>query len=382
MTPAETLYRALLRLYPEEHRQAYGKQMQQHARDLELAARERGRLTVAALYLRLIADSLANATSEQIYAFQASGGIITPVPWPGVLMAAIPGIWMALARRHSDLFGPALSIFAAVYFLLLVLGSAVQWRFSGKVSVWALGPICMVVRWLIYWIGINVTESSGLLDFPVSSTAIILLLNLLLVVSIYATMLHGRRLPASALIVAGLMLLSGLLMAYHLGQSSAWSGRFLIERLLGALFVPVEAFMLVALGLVAARKHTVLATLVVLGGFGAMFGDNDYLWGSPYRDWPGLPIYLAGMTFLLLVLTPALLLRARTRSGQALALLIPVTLFLAARTAVPAIVLGQAASFRPGDALISATVLLGLIMGWVLYSHIGDTTHEGQQVST
>ena len=140
--------------------------------------------------------------------------------------------------------------------------------------------------------------------------------------------------------------------------------------------------MLVALGYLAARKHNVLATLVVLGGYGAMFGDNDYLWGSPYRDWPGLPIYLAGMTFLFLVLTPALLLRARTRSGQALALLMPVTLFLAARTAVPAIVLGQAASFRPGDALISATVLLGLIMGWVLYSHIGDTTHEGQQVAT
>ena len=31
MTPAENLYRVLLRLYPEEHRRAYGELMLQHA---------------------------------------------------------------------------------------------------------------------------------------------------------------------------------------------------------------------------------------------------------------------------------------------------------------------------------------------------------------
>lgn len=82
MTPAETLYRVLLRLYPREHRQAYGTLMLQHARDLERAAREHSRLHVAALYLRLAGDGLFNAAAEHVQALRAADNSYDPVPWP------------------------------------------------------------------------------------------------------------------------------------------------------------------------------------------------------------------------------------------------------------------------------------------------------------
>jgi hypothetical protein len=71
MTPAETIYRLLLRLYPQEHRQQYGRLMLLHARDLEQSAREHGRLHLLALYLRLIADALTAAAAEQWQALSA-----------------------------------------------------------------------------------------------------------------------------------------------------------------------------------------------------------------------------------------------------------------------------------------------------------------------
>ena len=305
MTPAETIYRALLRLYPEEHRQAYGKQMQQHARDLELAARDRGRLYVTALYLRLIGDGLLNAGKEHWLALRA--GSIKPTPWTAVLLAAIPGLWVTLTRRHLDIFGLLHPNLWIAYLVLLVAASPIAWHRARRLPVWALLPLGMLVSLLILRYGTPVTPQGG---------------------------------PMGMLLPLGVILL------------------------------------LLAIGALAARQHNVLALLVPIGGYGYMFADNDALWGSRHNDWPGLPLYLPAMIFLFFVLAPIGLLRAKTRLGRAIALFVPAVLVLAARHAVPALVLGEAYPIRPGDALNSATVLLSLIIGWMLYSHIGGIQQE------
>lgn len=376
MTPAEAIYGALLKLYPRKHRQEYGRLMLQHARDQERAARQLGRRHAAVLYVRLIGDGIVNAAGEHVDAFRTTENNFNPVPWPAVLLAAIPGLWLALTRRHADLLAPALSILGVVTILLLLVAAPVTWRRTRRFPVWALLPAGMLAWFLIYRLGTAVSSQVGPLGSGSTQWAVILLLNSALVVVIFTIMLRGRRAPTAAWVLIVLMLLSGLPLLVQLNQSASWNGRGFPEYLMAGLSGPVEALMLVAVGLLAARRHNVLALLVIVGGYGIMFGDTDYLWGSPSRSWPGIPLYLAGMTFLFFVLAPIGFLRAKTRLGRAVALFVPAALFLAARLIIPFFVLGQAATVRPGDVLISANILLSLIVGWLLYSCIGKTAGE------
>ena len=117
MTPAEHIYRVLLWLYPAKHRRAYGRPMLQHARDLNRAARQRGRRHVATLCLRLMIDGIVNAGIEHMEAIVTAKGTYKPVPWLSVLLAAVPGLWIALSRRHADVLAPLLLILGGGYIL-------------------------------------------------------------------------------------------------------------------------------------------------------------------------------------------------------------------------------------------------------------------------
>ena len=384
MTTAEALYRFLLRLYPEEHRQAYGKLMQQHARDLELAAQGRGRLYVAALYLRLVGDGILNAGKEHWSGLQTANGGIEPAPWTAVLLAAVPGLFMALTRRPAGAIAPALPVLSAVYIALMVVFPLFVWLRDRRLPVWALLPVGFLVWILIQWFKFSVLTTVVPQATFVSIDVVFSLLMLALAAGIFALMLRGRSVPAAAYVVVALLLLSGPLLAVLLSRTFPWSYTYLqqpIRYLAPAVTMQATALLLVASGLPAARRHNVLALLVVIGGYHTMFGDNAYLYGFHMRDWPGLPFYLAGMSLLFFVLAPAGLLRAKTRLGQAVALFVPATIFLAARIAVPALVLGEAYSIEyytisPRSVFTSATVLLSLIVGWILFSYLGDIQHE------
>lgn len=372
MTPAENLYRVLLHLYPGEFRQAYGELMLQHARDLEREARQRGRLAVAALYLRLVGDGLLNAAAEHLRAARAANHNFDPTPWPAVLLAAIPGLWLALTRRHADLLGPALSLFGSAYLVLLLFAVPITWRRARQVPVWALIPAGMLAALLVLRFQSGLASLAIPLDNRFSLWALIALLTLALAAVLGFIVLRGRRPPGAAFLFIALLLLSGLLLASHLSQTATWTNQPVSYYLAAALTEPAVALLFVAMGLPAARRHNVLAMLVLTGGCGAIFLDSDYLWGSPYRDWPGLLFYFPAMILLFFVLAPTGLLRARSRLGRAAAFFIPAALFLTARLAVPAIILGQAAAIRPGDALLSLTILLSLLLGWTLYGFLGS----------
>ena len=100
MSTAERIYRLLLQLYPSQHRQAYGAQMLQLARDLERDACRGGGRHITILYVRLVIDGIYNAGIEHLEAFMASNRI-QPAAWLTVLLAAIPGLLVVLSRRTS-----------------------------------------------------------------------------------------------------------------------------------------------------------------------------------------------------------------------------------------------------------------------------------------
>ena len=126
MSTAERIYRLLLRLYPAGHRQAYGEQMLQQARDLERDARQIGGRQLPILYVRLVLDGIRNAGIEHLEAAMANKRF-QPASWLTVGLAAIPGVLVVLSRRTTDQLGVPLAIFSRLYLVLLVVGGLYIW---------------------------------------------------------------------------------------------------------------------------------------------------------------------------------------------------------------------------------------------------------------
>ena len=385
MTLAEHIYRMLLGLYPTKHRQAYARPMLQHTRDLSRDTRQRGRWHVAMLCIHLLKDGIVNAGIEHMEAIMMANKSFKPAPWLIVLLASLPGLLLALSRRHAALLGPLLPILWVFYLGLLVVMLPTIWWQRRRFPVWALLPAGVLMWFLTYRAG---TELSG----QVNSLSIldlkwmgiwtgIAIINILLAVAIFVVLLRGQHIPGSVWLVIGVIVFGHVLLAilYSLtryGGDRLFAG--MLEYFTTSGLGPVEGLMLVAVGLLAARQHGVLAILVVVGGYFYMFTDNDYLFGYPVREWTGISAYLVAITILYLVVLPVALLRAKTRLGRALAVFIPVVAFHVVRLTVPLLVIQQPLKMRPGDVIASINIVLVLILAWVLYSHTGDAAHAAQ----
>lgn len=385
MTLAEHIYRMLLWLYPTKHRQAYERPMLQHARDLSRAAGQGGRWHVAMLCLRLLKDGIVNAGIEHMEAIMLANDSFNPAPWLSVLLACLPGLLIALSRQHAELLSPLLPILGYFYLGLLVLALPIIWWQRRRFPVWALLPAGALVWLLTYRAGTELSwqvNSLHILDLKwMGIETGIAILNIVLAVAIFVVLLRGQHVPGSvwlliSLIVFGHLLLATLYSFARDGGDRLFAGMF--EYLTTSGLGPVEGLMLVAVGLLAARQHGILALLVVIGGYSYMLTDTDYLFGYPIREWTGLSAYLVAVTFLYLIVVPIALLRAKTRLGRALAVFVPVVAFHVTRLSVPLLVIQQPLKVRPGDVMLSINVVLSLILAWVLYSHIGEASRDTQ----
>ena len=382
---AEMLYRMLLLLYPRKHRKVYAWLMLQHARDLSRDARGRGRWHSVMMNLRLLKDGLVNAGIEQLEAIMIANNSFKPAPWLIVLLASIPGLLGALSRQVTEQLDLLLRILGFSYLGLLVIGlPIILWR-RRRFPVWALLPAGVLVWTLTYLAGTGLAElvnSLRVLDLNwmgvwTGKTII----DFVLASTIFVVLLRGQRLPRSAWLILGIMIFGNALLAifyssveYGAVQLNPGIIQYFTESGIG----PVEGLMLVAIGLLAARQHGVLAVLLVVGGFYYMVADSDYLSGFLLREWTGLSAYLIGATILLLVVVPVALLRAKSRLGRALAVFGPLVAFHVVRLAVPPLVLQQPLNMRSGEVIFSINMLLSLVLGWVLYSHIGDAARVEQ----
>lgn len=385
MSFAERIYRFLVQFYPEQHRQAFKEAMLQHARDLNREAQQQSQLLVAWLCFRLVMDGIVNAYKEHWDGIMMTNNGIKPASWLSVMLAALPGLLILLTRRISPQIAPLDLILWYLYLgLLVVVVPIILWQ-RRRFPEWALLPMGALVWSLIYKAGMEISSlanSFHMLNFHRAGMEEgIALLNLLIITVVWVAVLRGQQLPRAAWVVGGVMVVGSIVLALLYSLAEFPAGGLLLGML--QYFTtpgagPLEGLMLVAVGLLLAREHGVLAILVVVGGYSYMFADSDYLFGYPQREWAWLSIYFAAITFLYLVVTPIALLRAKTRFGRVLAVFVPVVTFHVVRLIVPLLVIQQPLKIRPGEVVATINILLSLFLAWVLYSYIGDSAREAQ----
>ena len=300
---------------------------------------------------------------------------LEPVAWPVVLVAVLPGLLLTLSRLNFEWLRPMLPTTILV-FVLPALAIPILWWRKREVPVWGLWAGGAMAWLLIYLLAAGITT---LLPVRMQTYGWLTMyaLELVLAAVLFAILLSRRQLPRSAWAAVGLVALAYVLALVLLGWIYPEEAHRLStqQHLLGALPGPAEGLFLVALGLLAARRHGVLALLVVLGGYVYIFTDSDYLFGYRQRDWATLQLYLATMCFLFMVVAPVALLRARTKAGRAAGLFVPVIIVLAARLFVPAWVVNLPVN-GPGDVMLSVTILMSLVLAWVLYSGMTGASRE------
>lgn len=300
---------------------------------------------------------------------------VQPVSWPVCLLVALPGLFLAISRFNIEALRPFFPATILV-FVIPALAIPILWWRKRAVPVWGLLPGGAMAWLLVYYLATGLVALSPV-RLRLEPLVIMNILQLALAAALFAVLLRDQRRSRRVWISAGLVALVTILTVVILARNDAGRPAYLNNPLafLIALSGPAEGLFLVALGLLAARRHGVLAVLAIMGGYVYLFTDSDYLLGYSLRDWPGLQPYLATMTFLFMVVAPVALLRARTAAGRAAGLFAPAILVLAARLVVPALAVNVPVS-RPGDILISITVFLSLVLGWVLYSDMGGAPRE------
>ena len=384
---AVRIYRILLWLYPAEHRLAYGELMLQHAGDLGRDARQRGGWQMIIFYLSLITDAFRNAGNEQWEAIMANNRF-TPASWLTVLLAAIPGLMVVSSRVNLMQLGQVLPRLVAYgYLAILVIGVPIVWYRQRRFPAWALLPAGFIFWQVVFLAGYSLTQllkSLGWLS-PYWEDGMVgfALLEICLTIGLAVLILRGQRLSASVWLASGAIVLVNLLLAIlFIGNLSASFNMvpavliLVYNMAIGLL----DGLLLVVAGLLAVRQHGTLAMLVVIGGFGYMCLDSDFISGFRLNEWAGYTAYVICMYTLWLVVTPIAILRARTRLGRLLAVFIPVGIFLIARIVVPNLVLAGWYQVPWGDIVLSVNVLLNFALAWVLYSHLEQARNEEETV--
>jgi hypothetical protein len=383
MRLAEHLYRMLLRLYPTAHRREYGRAMLIHARDLERDAQQNGAWDIVCLCASFLKDGLVNACREHWEGSIMANSRFKPAPWLSVLLAALPGLLILLTRRFPLQQLSLDLIFWYVYLGLLVVAVPIIWGLKKRFPVWALLPAGALVWSLVYSAGRGLSawanqDQSGGVQGGVAA------LNFLVICVICAAVLRRNRFPRSAWILVGILVVGNFALALLssldlFGENNLLSG--LVQYFSISGLGPLEGLMLVALGMLFAREHGVLAILVVVGGYSYMFADSDYLFGYPQRDWTWLSTYFAAITILFLVVVPIALLRARTRLGRILAVFLPLLAFHILRLGVPLLVIQGPIQMRPGNVIATINILLSFVLAWVVYDAIAGTKQDFQASS-
>ena len=316
MSLTERVYQCLLRLYPVKHRMEFGQYMLQHARDLHRDAENEGSWQVAKFCVSLVKDGLVNGWKEHWEGIMVTNEGIRPASWLVVLLAVLPGLLILLTNRPPTQQVQLDPMIWYLYLGFLVIGVSLIWRRERNFPVWALLPFGVLAWVLIYAAGMWLSGLANTSQTPILSREGIALLNTVVIGVIMAAVLRGQRLPRSAWILTGLMVMGNLLLAGLYSLEEFGSGRLMIgvvQYFINSGVGPLEGLMLVSLGLLFAREHGVLAILVLIGGYSYMFADSDYLFGYPQRDWAWLAMYLAAVTILYLVVIPVVLLRAENQ---------------------------------------------------------------------
>ncbi len=326
LVASERVYRALLYLYPAEHRRECGPLMAQAFHDLARAAwRRRGRRGLAGLWLRTLAD-LARSVPREHLASEAQGGAIgmedrpvTPLPWWQVALATLPGlvllagVWpgvralIPLARTGLFTIAGATSFVRRFGLPLCLLPAIMAWARTRRFPAWGLTALGALVGlaaggfFVLGWIGL-----------------------LAAVVYMLVVQARERTIPGWAWVA-----LAGAINLTFVPDLYGGTGLF-------AVFYVGATLLAALLALPLARRHGPAAGLAVvavsLAGWEAGLGMDYGLAGTPWGD------AMRSTLALLLVAAPIWVLRARSTRGQAWGLLVPAAVALALSAGIDAVV--------------------------------------------
>ncbi len=339
---AVKVYTVLLRLYPREHRQAYGPLMIQLFRDqCTDAYAQRRALGLLTLWLRTLWDLGITAFQEHLR-LAADLGLanqkVAPLPWRQVLLAILPGLWMMVERAQlipwvlgwrwiSYNLPPGVAYPSSYKMLLLWLN--LGWMgLAGVLMVWRWWRNRQIVRWIYPVAGLVVFalpltvlsiifHQDGITSLPPLGR---LLMNQMLplsfvVASLIVLWLRRRRIRASIITWA----VVGLIVA-----SSRLSRMWIYIAILVAVSASL-GLMAVAAG-ATQRRDRLYTTMFVLGivwWFVDAILDPGYgllIWTDAHT---AVRVISALPALFILVLPVVAVLRARSTHQQLAGLIIP-----------------------------------------------------------
>ena len=252
MSWVESIYRLVLRLYPEKHRQAFEEAMLLHARDMNRDAENEGSWQVAKLCVSLVKDGIVNGWKEHWEGIMATNEGIRPASWLVVLLAVLPGLLILLTRRMPAQLTPLpLNTWYLYLGTLVIVVPVILWR-KKRFPVWALLPLAcpdMVVDFLD---GYGNGRFGDYAQCPWDAGGNCSAQYFWCSAVITAVVLPDQRLPRSAWVLSGVMIVGNLVLAilYSLEEFGSWDLLFgVIQYFTTSGIVPLEGLMLVAVGI-------------------------------------------------------------------------------------------------------------------------------------
>jgi hypothetical protein len=371
-------YRTLLIAYPAQHRRAYGPLMQQVFRDQCHAACAQGHMSgLLRLWLRTLPDIASTAIMEHLSVdlfMDTPDQPISPVSWPHALLALLPGTLYVTMTFYATLTLTSAAItyrdplILGLCLLLVMLGLWRNRRAQPHFPSWAYMPAGVGICCLLQMA----------LATPVSLFGCALILLLCIRAAIVQRHALHRLLPAwrmlgllavaivmSALAIAAQT--SDLLSALSIAPMAVyWVVLYILMLLPALLLLPVakEGGVMPALGFVGLLYQVIM-----------IFMEPDYALGIWIKNQTVVAGLDALTALLLLVLAPALVLRARSTHRQVYHLLLATGLGLLAAVCIPFIKAFYSADYAwsVGSVLLRVSMGLGFfaVMGFAILAFHG-----------
>ena len=313
-------YARLLCLFPREHREEYGPSMLQAFTDqLREASHQAGVNGIITLWLRTLWDLGINVVKEQFSSPHLTDGLLeavtnTPLPWKGVALVLVPGLAFFVAQlvqlSGQDWF--YWMTYRAGYFLILPV--VLVWIWRGKFPIWGLVPLGVFFR-TVWNLGYRAYNGEFSYTYPkwftwlnwgnpVGDLTRIVITTLVFgsIIALVMLIIRRQKIQRRAWIWLGayIVLCAAYLAAtYWIYQSNGVLGwQILVDIAPSVLYQSIGLLVLILLGVFFARRHGMLAMLLVMG-----YLLPTVVYGRFVNFWVTLPDIVVNSYLLLISVT-------------------------------------------------------------------------------
>jgi len=360
---SQRVYARLFKLYPQEHRDEYGKEMLQVFTDqCRSAENERGTWGLFFLWLRSLSDLGVSCLREHMSSPNVASGLLEaipgrPLPWKGVALVLIPGL-VFLVSQIAQLNGQDWYFFVVLRgSYILILPVLLIWALTRKFPIWGLIPLGILYRtfWFFtfqhflngtfllhlpskgskpspsyltvgWWINSVLVKTNSFLrnnDTKVDNVIVFTLLVILIVLTISAWRrgIFSKTAWIWLALCIGISLTSTLLESYQYLQNFAFFANtedpnYFIQVATWRFKDLAEILIIILAGTLLLRRYGNLALLLPLG-----YMIPSILYGRVTSEDSVVPFFILGISVLayrviLTLIAPVWILRSASEGGQ------------------------------------------------------------------